>query len=116
MTVWSYYVLRENKPHVLEDLPPADDGKRVNRENGVHQEVSNGDQDQQEHQPAPEIQSVPPSSSEAEAAPDNTEAASDNTDTNSVQSQVRFYLLFFVFLPLNFFTSDQANSLKVPRD
>jgi len=87
MTVWSYYVLRENKPHVLEDLPPADDGKRVNRENGVHQEVSNGDQDQQEHEPAPEIQSVPPPSSEVEAAPDNTEAAPDNTDTNSVQSQ-----------------------------
>lgn len=109
MTVWSYYVLRENKPHVLEDLPPADDGKRVNRENGVHQEVSNGEQDQEEHEPAPEIQSVPPISNEAEAAP-------DNTDTNSVQSQVRFYLLFFVFLQLNFFTTDQANSLKVPRD
>jgi len=60
MTVWSYYVLRENKPHVLEDLPPADDGKRVNRENGVHQEapVENGNghsvEEEEEVEPARE--------------------------------------------------------------
>merc|ERR1711936_615231 len=43
LTVWSFFVLRENKPHVLDDLPSADaDAKRAARENGLRQEVSNG--------------------------------------------------------------------------
>merc|ERR1712001_38194 len=40
MTVWSFFVLRENKPHVLDDLPSADaDAKRAARENGLRQET-----------------------------------------------------------------------------
>merc|ERR1711988_235488 len=45
MAVWSFFVLRENKPHVLDDLPPVEtEAKRVARENGLHQEalVENG--------------------------------------------------------------------------
>merc|ERR1712117_434256 len=52
MAVWTYYVLRELKPQVLDDFPDADD-KRVSgvsvdsvepvQENGVNGEVSNGE-------------------------------------------------------------------------
>lgn len=78
MTVWSFFVLRENKPHVLDDLPPVEtEAKRVARENGLHQEVSNG-------QPETPEDTRPPSPGSIEA-----EAVPDNTDTNNVQSQVR---------------------------
>merc|ERR1712241_1233533 len=48
MAVWTFYVLREFKPEVLEDLPGADTGNKrvtavVAEENGVNGEVSNGD-------------------------------------------------------------------------
>jgi len=40
LTVWSFFVLRENKPHVLDDLPSAEaDAKRPARENGLSQET-----------------------------------------------------------------------------
>merc|ERR1712001_635505 len=40
LTVWSFFVLRENKPHVLDDLPTADsEAKRAARENGLRQET-----------------------------------------------------------------------------
>jgi len=44
LTVWSFFVLRENKPQVLDDLPSAEaEVVRPARENGLHQEVSNAD-------------------------------------------------------------------------
>ena len=53
MAVWTYYVLREFKPHVLDDLPEANAAseKRLSgagatvttdTENGLNGEVSNG--------------------------------------------------------------------------
>ena len=80
MTVWSFFVLRENKPHVLDDLPSAEpEAKRVNGENGLHDEVSNGEPKEGEE----ETDTNTNTSNEAEAA-------AENTDTNNVQSQVRY--------------------------
>jgi len=40
LTVWSFFVLRENKPQVLDDLPSAEaEVVRPARENGLHQET-----------------------------------------------------------------------------
>jgi len=41
LTLWSFFVLRENKPDVLDDLPAVEsEAKRAARENGLRQEVS----------------------------------------------------------------------------
>ena len=96
MTVWSFFVLRENKPHVLDDLPPADEAKRVARENGLRQEVSNGEVGEPGEEPEPETR--------PDQQPQQTEAESpaEQTDRSSVEPQVRC-LSFFIFIFITFF-------------
>ena len=97
LTVWSFFVLRENKPHVLDDLPSADsEPKRAARENGLRQEVSNGQGEEGEEgeEPQPETW-TDHQQREAEA-----ESPAEQTDRSYVEPQVRCFTFFiFIFIP-----------------
>ena len=112
MTVWSFFVLRENKPHVLDDLPSADtDAKRVARENGLRQEVSNGEAEEEareEEEAAPEPASngspEPEICTDQQPLETQAEPPAEQTDRSNVEPQVRcftfiiFTIFFFIFL------------------
>merc|ERR1719150_2146299 len=92
MTVWSFFVLRENKPHVLDDLPPVEtEAKRVARENGLHQEVSNGQLETPEdtRPPSPgSIQSeAPVENGNGHSVTPHTEEAEEDTEAALPSSQ-----------------------------
>ena len=111
LTVWSFFVLRENKPHVLDDLPSADtDAKRVARENGLRQEVSNGEAEAEAREEAVAPEPASNGSPEPEICTDQqplqteAEPPAEQTDRSNVGPQVRcftfiiFTIFFFIFL------------------
>ena len=107
LTVWSFFVLRENKPHVLDDLPSADaDAKRAARENGLRQEVSNGavevEADAGEKVAASEPE--PETCTDQQPLETGAESPAEQTDRSNVEPQVRcFTFLIFIFLTFFFF-------------
>ena len=106
LTVWSFFVLRENKPHVLDDLPSADsEPKRAARENGLRQEVSNGQAEAGE-EPQPET-CTDQQPREAEA-----ESPAEQTDRSFVEPQVRCFT-FFIFIFISPSSSSCSSSFSV---
>ena len=110
LTVWSFFVLRENKPHVLDDLPSADtDAKRVARENGLRQEVSNGEAEAEAREEAVAPEPASNGSPEPEICTDQqplqteAEPPAEQTDRSNVEPQVR-YFTFIIFIIIIFFT------------
>merc|ERR1719204_1800984 len=102
MAVWTYYILRELKPEVLEELPEADSGNKrvtavVAEENGVNGEVSNGDAvavadngdndtntfNGDEKSPAPVSESTPASETESISTAETSSTPSSETNVTN---------------------------------
>ena len=100
MTVWSFFVLRENKPHVLDDLPSADaDAKRAARENGLRQEVSNGEVEAEAEagQEAAASEPEPETCTDQQPLETGAESPAEQTDRSNVEPQVRCFS-FIIFI------------------
>ena len=127
MTVWSFFVLRENKPHVLDDLPSADaDAKRPARENGLRQEVSNGavEVEAEAGEKAAASEAEPETCTDQQPLETGAESPAEQTDRSNVEPQVRCFTLFififftyffFFFLILIFLMIHQEQTLSLER-
>ena len=89
MTVWSFFVLRENKPQVLDDLPSADsEAKRAARENGLRQEVSNGEVEAEAGEKAAASEPEPETCTDQQPLETGAESPAEQPERSNVEPQV----------------------------
>ena len=108
LTVWSFFVLRENKPQVLDDLPSAEaEVVRPARENGLHQEVSNADLQAEAGEESVASEPASNGSPEPETCTGQQPLETPGAESPAQQTEVRcftfiiniiiFFIIFFFF-------------------